>query len=136
MTRPLTHYCEYGQWLDPYSQGEQIRDHLLRAIYGTFFNVKTMEPDTYANLELDFVAYVPAQGQFRRYKGDYILTETDIRTHKDFPDAVVQNGRAFCLRYPGDEKYDFRLKYWEWDERDGKPYDIPFRCLYSTTSRT
>lgn len=131
MTRPLTHFWEYGQQLDPYTQGEHIRDHLLRAIFGTFSNVKTAEPDTYANLELDWVAYVAAQGEFRRYKGDYILTETDVRTHKQFRDAVVQNGGAFCLHYAGNEKYDFRLKYWEWDERDGKPYDIPFRCLYS-----
>lgn len=132
MHGPLTHFWEYGQWLDPYINGEHIRDHLLRAIYGTFSNVKTMEPDTYANLELDWVAYVAAQGEFRRYKGDYVLTETDVRTHKEFPDAVVRNDGAFCLHYPGHEKYDFRLKDWEWDERDRKPYDIPFRCLYST----
>lgn len=131
MKLPLTHYWEYGQWLDPYTQAEQIRDHLLCAIYGTFSNVKTMEPNTYANLDFDWVAYVAAQGEFRRYRGDYILTETDIRTHKKFPDAVVQNGGAFCLHYPGNEKYDFRLSHWEWDERDGKSYDIPFRCLFS-----
>lgn len=131
MKYPATHFWEYGQWLDPYAEGEQIRDHLLCAIYGTFSNVKRLEPETYANLELDWVAYVPAQGEYRRYVGDYILTETDIRTHKDFPDAVVQNSGAFCLHYPGDEKYDFRLKDWKWDVRDEKPYAIPFRCLYS-----
>ena len=135
MKRPFTHFWEYGQSLDPYTKGEEIRDHLLRAIYGTFSNVKTMEPDLYANLEFDWLAYVPAQGEHRRYKGDYILTETDVRTHRQFPDAVVQNGGAFCLHYAGNEKYDFRLKYWEWDERDGKPYDIPFRCLYSASVR-
>ncbi|KAJ5971188.1 uncharacterized protein N7479_001106 [Penicillium vulpinum] len=131
MKGPLTHFWEYGQWLDPYTKAEHIRDHLLRAIYGTFSNVKTIEPQTYANLEFDWVAYVPAQGEFQRYKGDYVLTETDIRTHKKYPDAVVKNGGAFCLHYPGDEKYDFRLKFWEWDERDGKTYDVPFRTLYS-----
>ncbi|OQE44780.1 hypothetical protein PENCOP_c002G02654 [Penicillium coprophilum] len=131
MKGPLTHFWEYGQWLDPYTQGENIRDHLLRAVYGTFSNVKTMEPETYANLAFDWVSFVPAQGEYKRYKGDYILNENDIRTHKAFPDAVVKNGGAFCLHYPGDEKYDFRLKFWEWDERDKQPYDIPFRCLYS-----
>ncbi|KIX92001.1 uncharacterized protein Z520_12272 [Fonsecaea multimorphosa CBS 102226] len=131
MLGPMTHFWEYGNWLDPYSQGENIRDHLLRAIYGTFSNVKTIQPDEYANLALDWVAFVPATGEFCRYKGDHVLTETDIRDHKHFPDAVVQNTGAFCLHYPGD-KYDFRLKFWGWDERDGKPYDVPFRCLYST----
>lgn len=131
MTQHLTHFWEYGQWLDPYTNGEAIRDHLLCAIYGTFANVKRIEPREYANLELDWVAYVPAQGEYRRYVGDYTLTETDIRSHKHFPDAVVQNSGAFCLHYPGDEKYDFRLKNWIWDTRDEQPYDIPFRCLYS-----
>lgn len=133
MQGPLTHFWEYGQRLDPYRQGEHIRDHLLYAIYGTFSNVKTMEPKRYANLQLEWVAFVPAQGEFRRYKGDYVLTETDIRTHKQFRDAVVKNGGAFCLHYPAaiGAKYDFRLDYWEWDERDQKDYDIPFRSLYS-----
>ncbi|KAM0263715.1 hypothetical protein ACHAQJ_001029 [Trichoderma viride] len=131
MTMPFTHFWEYGQWLDPYTQGERIRDHLLRAIYGTFSNVKKMEPEKYANLALELVAFVPAQGEFRRYKGDYVLTENDVRDHKTFPDAVVQNEGAFCLHIPGNKDYDFRLQDWEWDERDGKPYDIPFRCLYS-----
>ena len=137
MKIPATHFWEYGQYLDSYTQGEHIRDHLLRAIYGTFSNVKTMEPEKFANLGFDWVAFVPAQGEFRRYKGDHVLTENDIREHRSFPDAVVKNGSAFCLHYPpdSDAKYDFRLRYWEWDERDGKDYDIPFRCLYSRNIR-
>ena len=131
MTMPLTHYWEYGQFLDPYEHGEHIRDHLLQAVYGTFSNVKQGDPQTYANLVFDHVAYVAAQGEFRRYRGAHILTETDIRSHRHFPDTVAQNDGAFCLHYPGHEKYDFRLKDWEWDERDGKPYEIPFRSLYS-----
>lgn len=131
MKRPNTHYWEYGQWLDPYTQGEHIRDHLLRAIYGTFSNVKTMEPEKYANLTFEHVAFVAGQGEFRRYEGDHVLSEPETRSHKYFPDAVVQNGAAFCLHYPGHKKYDFRLQHWVWDERDGKDYDIPFRCLYS-----
>lgn len=131
MRRSNTHYWEYGQWLDPYTQAEHIRDYLLRAIYGTFSNVKTLEPDNYANLKFEWVAFVPGQGEFRRYRGAHILTETDIRSHRAFEDAVVQNGATFCLHYPDDKKYDFRLKHWIWDERDGKSFDVPFRCLYS-----
>lgn len=131
MRRPNTHFWEYGQWLDPYKQAEHIRDHLLCALYGTFSNVKTVEPDTFANLEFDWVAHVPGQGEFRRYKGQHVLTETDTRSYRVFKDAVVKNDGAFCLHYPDKEKYDFRLKHWIYDERDGKPYDIPFRSLYS-----
>ena len=132
LTRRLTHYWEYGQWCDPYAEGEHIRDHLLRAVYGTMSNIKNQEPDEWANLEFDWVAHVPGQGEFRRYIGDYVLSENDIRNHAKFPDAVVQNSGAFCLHHPIHENYDFRLKDWTWDERDDKPFDIPFRCLYSS----
>ena len=131
LTRRLTHYWEYGQWNDPYTEGEHIRDHLLRAIYGTMSNVKTLEPDTWANLEFDWVAHVPGQGEFRRYIGDHVLTEQDIRDHVEFPDAVVKNSGAFCLHHPIHDDYSFRLKGWTWDTRDEEPFDVPFRCLYS-----
>jgi hypothetical protein len=132
---PATHFWEYGQFLDLYRDGELIRDHLLRALFGTFSNVKRLDPDGFADLELDWLAFVPAQGEFNRYRGDYVLTENDIRAHTVFPDAVVQNDGAFCIHIPaqpGESKYDFRLKDWVWDVRDNKPYAIPFRCLYST----
>lgn len=132
MKLPLTHFWEYGQHLDMYTKGEHIRDHLLRAIYGTFSNGKTTQPEKYANLTLEHGAFGIATGEFSRYKGEHVLTENDIRGHTDFHDAVVSNDGVFCLHYPGDEKYDFRLKYWGWDERDNKPYAISFRSLYSS----
>ncbi len=131
LTRRLSHYWEYGQWRDPYTEGEHIRDHLLRAVYGTMSNVKSMEPEAWANLEFDWVGHVAGQGEFRRYIGDHVLTENDIRDHVEFPDAVVKNSGAFCLHHPIHEDYDFRLKNWTWDTRDEEPFEIPFRSLYS-----
>lgn len=133
-TFPATHFWEYGQWLDPYKEGERIRDYLVTALYGTFSNVKRMEPEAHANLELEWVAFVAAQGEFRRYKGDYILTENDIRNHTRFDDTLIANDGSFCIHCawePGEGKYDFRLKDWIFDMRDMESYEIPFRCLYS-----
>ncbi|KAK4497688.1 hypothetical protein PRZ48_010341 [Zasmidium cellare] len=129
MMIPCTHFWEYGQWLDPYTQCEHIRDYLWRAIYGTFANVK--KHAEYANLQLEHVAFVAGQGAFNRYRGDYIISENDIRSHKAFPDAVVQGVSPFCLHFPGDTKYPFRLQHWTYDERDGTPYSVPLRSLYS-----
>ncbi|MEM7286226.1 MAG: FAD-dependent oxidoreductase [Actinomycetota bacterium] len=131
---PATHFWEYGQWLDLQRDAEHIRDHLLRALYGTFSNVKRLDPEHYANLEFDWVAHVAAQGEFVRYRGEHVLTENDIRDHTEFHDAVARNDGAFCLHYPyqpGETDYDFRLKDWVWDTRDQMPYSIPFRCLMS-----
>lgn len=139
MQFPATHYWEYGQWLDPYTSGELVRDYLMRALYGTFSNVKKMEPETYANLEFDWMAFVAAQGEFRRYKGDYVLTENDIRQHTRFNDMLIANDGSFCIHCAwapeelarGEGKYDFRLKDWIFDGRDQQSYGVPFRCLYS-----
>jgi hypothetical protein len=131
---PATHFWEYGQWLDPYTSGELVRDYLMRALYGTFSNVKRLEPETYANLEFEWMAYVAAQGEFRRYRGDYVLTEQDIRGHTRFDDGLIANDGSFCIHCawePGEGNYDFRLKDWIFDMRDRESYEIPFRCLYS-----
>lgn len=75
-----------------------------------------------------------AQGEFRRYKGDHVLTENDIREHTRYNDLLVSNDGFFCIHCawaPGEGKYDFRLKDWIMDLRDQQPYGIPFRCLYS-----
>ncbi len=131
---PATHFWEYGQWLDPYTSGEHVRDYLMQALFGTFSNVKRMEPEQYANLEFEWMAYVAAQGEFRRYQGDYVLTENDIRNHTRFEDMLVANDGSFCIHCAwerGEGKYDFRLKDWIYDMRDQQSYGIPFRCLYS-----
>lgn len=131
---PASHFWEYGQWLDPYTSGELVRDYLMRALYGSFSNVKRSDPEQFANLEFEWMAFVAAQGEFRRYKGDYVLTENDIRDHTLFDDLIVANDGNFCIHCafkPGESDYDFRLKDWIWDQRDGLSYGIPFRCLYS-----
>ncbi|MBM4090542.1 MAG: FAD-dependent oxidoreductase [Planctomycetes bacterium] len=104
----LTHFWEYGQWLDPFADAEKTRDHLLCSVYGTFANVKRNVPVQAANLELEFVGHVPAGGESRRLMGDYMLTENDICEQRAFPDSVANQSGRFCLHYPGDE-HDFRL---------------------------
>ncbi len=132
---PATHFWEYGQWLDPYTSGEQVRDYLMRALFGAFSNVKKLEPKSYANLAFEWMAFVAAQGEFARYRGNYVLSENDIRDHTMFDDALIANDGSFCIHCawePGEGKYDFRLKDWIFDQRDKQPYAIPFRCLYSS----
>lgn len=130
---PGTHFWEYGQFLDMDVPGneELTRDYLMRALYGTMANVKEAMPEKYANLRFAWLHHVPATGEYCRIMGDAIVTENDVREHTSFPDAVVMNGDPFCLHYPGDEDYDFRLGSWVYDMRDDKPYEIPFRSLYS-----
>ena len=86
------HSWEYGHRLDMIRDAEHIRDHLLRAIYGTFATVKQRFPQAAANVALTRVGYVAARGESRRLMGDYILTENDIRSQRSFPDGVARGG--------------------------------------------
>ncbi len=126
-----------GEWYWEYSDNdlcqiadaERIRDHLFRAIYGTFSNTKRHpRRDT---LELGWVGYVAGKRESRRLMGDYIYTMRDATESRTFPDTVVEEIRALDGHY--------QRKYWGW------PYDflsramykqvdryfLPFRCFYS-----
>ena len=121
------HSWEYGHRRDMIDDAELIRDHLLRAIYGTFATAKQRFPTAARHAQLTRVDYIAARGESRRLMGDHVLTENDIKSKRPFPDGVAQGGLVFCLHYPG-EKYDFRSRL----KLTGvEPYLIPFRCLYS-----
>jgi hypothetical protein len=118
---------EYGHFLDTVVDAEEIRDYLLRTIYGAFANAKRKEPEKYADYDLGWVPYVAAKRESRRLIGDYILTETDVRSARSFPDAVASGSWPIDLHYP-QKGLPFRTAA----KMDPvKPYPIPFRCLYS-----
>lgn len=106
---PGTHFWEYGQDLDMDENEEEIRDYLMRALYGTFYNVKNAQPKKYANLDFDWIHIVPARGEYCRLMGDYILNENEVREHAEFPDQIIMNDSAFCIHCAGNDSYDFRF---------------------------
>ena len=78
---------EYGLDHNIITEGETIRDHLLRVIYGSFSLAKR-DPQ-HARRVLDFVPYNLGKRESRRLLGDVILTENDVREQTPFPDAVA-----------------------------------------------
>lgn len=126
-----------GEWFWEYSDNnkhqiedaEDIRDHLLRAIYGSFANAKKNPANKYCQLE--FVGYLIGKRESRRLMGDYIYTMRDMTENRVFEDAVVEEIRSFDVHYQRllkDSKYDFLSEAMFWKT---KKYYIPFRCLYS-----
>ena len=65
---------------------EQIRDHMLRAIYGSFYNEKQKKGND--SLTLEWGSYLLGKRESRRLVGDYICTFNDIRESRSFPDAA------------------------------------------------
>ena len=132
------HSATTGEWYWEYSandlnqvdDAEQIRDHLLRAIYGSFANAK--QNPQMARIALKWVAYVAGKRESRRLMGDYIYTMKDMTERREFPDAVVEEVRDV------DSHYQQILKGSPSDflstamfHKTGGTYYIPLRSLYS-----
>jgi hypothetical protein len=132
------HAATSGTWKWEYSHNdlhqiddaEKIRDHMLKAIYGSFSNAKKDERND--SLELEWVSYLVGKRESRRLTGDYIYTFRDEKEMRDFPDAVVMEKRNIDVHYQqilkDSLKPDFLSEalYYKLDH-----YYIPFRSLYS-----
>jgi hypothetical protein len=110
--------------------GEEIRDHMLKAIYGSFYNAKK-KPEN-ASLALEWTSYLLGKRESRRLIGDYIYTFQDEKTMREFPDAVAMEERDVDVHYQQNlkdpSKPDFLSEalFYKVDH-----YYIPFRTLYS-----
>ena len=109
---------------------EAIRDHMFRAIYGNFSNVKKNPVN--ALLHLEWVGFIGGKRESRRLIGDHIYTMKDATNMKKFPDTVVIEEREIDVHYQKFLKgfvVDFISKALFW--RLKGHYSIPFRSLYS-----
>jgi len=128
------HAATSGEWYWEYSSNdkhqiddaEEIRDHLLRAIYGSFSNAKK-DPKN-ANTRLKWVGYLSGKRESLRLVGDYIYTMTDAAERRTFPDTVVEERREIDVHYQL-EKSSFLSRALFY--KTGGTYYIPFRSLYS-----
>lgn len=132
------HAATKGVWQWEYSDNnlnqiedaEQIRDHLLRAIYGSFYNAKKEAVNK--NLALEWVGYVGGKRESRRLVGDYIYTFQDEKYMRKFPDAVVVEERDVDVHYqevikdPAKPDFLSEAMFYEVER-----YYIPYRSLYS-----
>ncbi len=134
-----THVAKQGEWYWEYSDNdlnqiddaEQIRDHLFRAIYGTYANA--IKQKKYANLALIWVGFNGGKRESRRLLGDHLYTGVNARDSVEFPDAVVTEKRDIDLHYQVKLKgspLDFLSKAL-FQKVKKSFYYIPFRSLYS-----
>lgn len=115
-----------GEWQWEFSQNdlsqiedaEAIRDHMFRAIYGSFYNYKhpsvqmqstdqaklgavdiSKQQQKSDSLQLKWVSYLLGKRESRRLVGDYNYTFNDERNNTQFEDAVVFEKREVDVHY-------------------------------------
>jgi len=119
-----------GNDMHQVDNAEDIRDHMLKAIYGSFSNAKKDPANT--NLALEWTSYLVGKRESRRLVGDYIYTFVDEKTMKEFPDAVAMEERDIDVHYqqnlkdPSQPDFLSEALFYKVDH-----YYIPYRTLYS-----
>ena len=77
-------------------------DELLKTAYGIWDYVKNApeNKEKNANWRLDWMGILPGKRESRRYVGDYIMTQHDVRAEGRFDDLIAYGGWSMDDHHP------------------------------------
>lgn len=122
-------WIELGGEQDSIHDTEELRDELLKIVFGVWDHMKNHGDHGVENWVIDWIGFLPGKRESRRYIGDYVLTQNDIEAEGKFEDLVAYGGWTMDDHNPAGFRY-----------KDGppnifhpapSPFGIPYRCLYS-----
>ncbi len=126
-------WIERGGDRDSIHDADELRHELLRIVYGVWDHIKNHCPNREAaeNWALEWVQFLPAKREGRRYLGDHVMTQNDVEAGGRFDDLVAYGGWSMDDHHPAGF----------WCRRHGapatvfhpapSPYGIPYRSLCS-----
>ncbi|MFW6132933.1 MAG: FAD-dependent oxidoreductase [Planctomycetota bacterium] len=126
-------WVELGGEHDSIADTERLRHELLRIAYGIWDHIKNRCPHAprARNWALEWVQFLPAKRESRRYLGDHVLTQHDIEAGGRFDDTVAYGGWTmddhhpagfYCVRHNAEPTIFHPAPC---------PYGIPYRSLCS-----
>ena len=121
-------YMELGGEDDSIADTEILRDKLLRVAFGIWDYIKNSGEHDADYWSLDFVGFLPGKRESRRYIGDHILTQNEVRDEGKFEDTVAFGG------WPMDDHNPAGIATKEMPttfHTAPNIYGIPYRSLYS-----
>lgn len=126
-------WIELGGQAHSIHDTEKLRDELLRITFGVWDHIKNRCARRAAaqNWALEWLQFLPAKRESRRYVGAHVLTQNDIEAEGRFEDIVAYGGWTMDDHHPTGF----------WSAKLGhsatvfhpapSPYGIPYRALYS-----
>lgn len=123
-------WLEIGGLGNTISDAEAIRDELIKVGYGVWDYLKNHHPQhqEHANWTLEWMGMLPGKRENRRYVGDHLLTQNDIRDGGRFDDIIAYGGWSMDDHHPAGLLYPGAPTIFH---PAPSPYGIPYRCLYS-----
>lgn len=121
-------FYEAGYGKDQIGEAEDIMQNQRELVYGIWNHIKNSgqyDSDTY---DLEYISPVVGKRESRRLIGDYILTEDDIVSQKDFEDTIGHGGWSLDLHaLEGFFSKDVMTRH----HILNGVYSIPYRSCYS-----
>ncbi|MCS7180270.1 MAG: FAD-dependent oxidoreductase, partial [bacterium] len=140
--KPGYWWIEIGYPFDTIYDNEEIKHNLIAHVLGIWDHMKNKEDHGFSNFVLEWVGMIPGKRESRRFIGDYILNENDIKKRKKFEDAIAYGGWFIDLHTPGGiltkdqppeatHQIDREKRIEEQDKRFVYIYQIPYICIYT-----
>jgi hypothetical protein len=126
-------WVELGGENDSIHDTEKLRDELLRITLGVWDHLKNHCEcrDKTANWALEWLQFLPAKRESRRYTGEHVLTQNDIETGGRFDDIVAYGGWSMDDHHPAGFRAVRLGRPATVFHPAPSPYGIPYRSLYS-----
>lgn len=125
-------WLEIGGQQDTVHDCEEIRDELLKIAFGIWDHIKNRcnekDKDYHRNWMLDWVGFLPGKRESRRYVGDHIMNQNDVRAEGKFEDIIAYGGWSMDDHHPEGLYYPGKPTIFH---PAPSPYGIPYRTLYS-----
>ncbi len=110
---------------------EAIREELLRIALGVWDHIKNRGDYGADNWALEWIQFLPAKRESRRYTGAHVLTQNDLESEGRFEDVVAYGGWTMDDHHPAGfnaAKLGAPATIYH---PTPSPYGIPYRSLYS-----
>jgi len=121
-------WIELGGEQDSIHDTEKVRDELLRAAFGIWDHIKNRGDHGADNWALEWIGFLPGKRESRRYVGDHILSQNEVRAQGRFDDLVAYGGWPMDDHHPGGLRWEGEPTIFH---PAPSPFGIPYRCLYS-----
>jgi hypothetical protein len=126
-------WVELGGEHDSIHDTEKLREELLRIALGVWDHIKNRGDYGAENWALEWIQFLPAKRESRRYLGAHVLTQNDIEAEGRFEDVVAYGGWTMDDHHPAGFRAAQVGASATIYHPAPSPYGIPYRSLFSPT---